>query len=253
MFHYLPNELIFDFLLLLDLPTLINFLCTQKRFSNLYQDRFEYFWFRKYQTQFKSLIPDELALSFFDKYRLALSIINPPSQWTLINSWGTNCNSLAVFTQPNVTDVHQYMLNSGHYSVKKLQKLKHLLPTHNPNNYTFKESDYELIKVPLYTSLTPTDSVYTSFGYLDGDEDYYNVIANFNGFSHEQIFHLLAFIFNLGSKEEGDIVDSFSDMLYAYNEDITSATAKDVEEALYESKIGGGHVKYVFYSFLQNL
>ena len=65
---------------------------------------------------------------------------------------------------------------------------------------------------------------------------------------NDLIFHLFAFLFNLGSKEEGDIVECTDEMLLTYDENITVATAKDVEEAFATINIGGGSVKYILNS-----
>lgn len=245
MFDLLPNEILLDFLLLLDLPTLINFLVTQSRLTNLYHAQLEYFWTRKYSLDFISIIPDQLASSYYNKYKLCRQIANPVHKWTLIKVAGTDCCSLAVFNAADVADVADAHRSIAEHAL--IDQPVDLLSSSNPDRYVFKGFGYQLVKVPVYKSLTSSDDTCTSFGYLEGGGDYYDIIANFIGFSEEQMCALLAFLYNLRPKE-ANIAHFISDMLVQYNPTLTEVTAQDVEEAFAASKISNGLVKFVFNS-----
>ena len=243
----LPNDILIEILVVTDIPSLINLLCVNRTIYQLYCARFEYFWTQRYHATFKSVVPDELALSYWNKYKLHMYINNPKLVHNF-NSVSNNydyCGPIASFhvsdkmkalhmladlynqkdplIYPHITNITTTEVNSENISL--------LL---DENKY-----EYELRGIPLYQASGEPNAVDISFGYLDGCDDYYSTIANFSGFTTEQVFSLLAFIYNLGPKEENDIahfVEGFtSDMLAGYKKNVEIATAKDVQEAFYSS------------------
>lgn len=109
----LPNDILFDFLLRLDFNSLINLLVTQKRFNDLYHARFGFFWIQRYFFKFKALIPDELALSYFDKFKFYTLLTNQKFAWNLVD------NQLGLLVLFHISDKNNiYQLLADLYNQK---------------------------------------------------------------------------------------------------------------------------------------